>query len=95
MIIFPVGNSLLYIQPVYLTSTARTQIPRLIRIIISQGTLVEMSTSIEDGFRKLEARVKEQSDKLLEQTYPPPAPPTEEAAEATEEPETTEAAPAE
>jgi uncharacterized membrane protein (UPF0182 family) len=91
MIIFPVGNSILYIQPVYLTSTARTQIPRLIRIIISQGSLVEMSTSIEDGFRKLEDRVKEQSDKLLEQTYPPPAPPTE----ATEEPETTEAAPAE
>ncbi len=87
MIILPVGNALLYIQPVYLTSTARTQIPQLIRVIISQGTLVEMSTSIEEGFRNLEVRVRGQSEKILEQTFPPPATPTEMPEEEEEEAE--------
>lgn len=77
MIIFPVGNSILYIQPVYLTSTARTQIPRLIRIIISQGTVVEMSTNLQDGFRKLEDRVKKHTRKETEESYPPPETPQE------------------
>lgn len=77
MIIFPVGNSILYIQPVYLTSTAQTQIPRLIRIIISQGTVVEMSTNLQDGFRKLEDRVKKQTRKEIEESYPPPETPQE------------------
>lgn len=71
MIIFPVSNSILYIQPVYLTSTARTQIPRLIRIIISQGSVVEMATNLQDGFQKLEARIRKQAQKDMEQADSP------------------------
>lgn len=65
MIIFPVSNTILYIQPVYLISTARAKIPELIRIIISQGSLVEMDVSIETGFRKLAARVHGKEDETV------------------------------
>ncbi len=73
MIIFPIGNTILYIQPVYLISTARTKIPELIRIIISQGTLVEMDTTLMQGFRQLEARVRG-LERKMEDRYPTPAP---------------------
>lgn len=65
MIIFPVNNTILYIQPIYLISTARTKIPELIRIIISQGSLVEMDTNLETAFRKLAARVHGKEDETV------------------------------
>ena len=65
MIIFPVSNTILYIQPIYLISTARTKIPELIRIIISQGSLVEMDTNLETAFRKLAARVHGKADETV------------------------------
>ncbi len=84
MIIFPVDNTLLYIQPVYLISTAQTQIPKLIRIIISQGTIVEMATNIQDAFAQLEARVRAKTQQETQRTYPTEAPPEELPEEETE-----------
>lgn len=58
IIILPVGNSILYVQPVYLVSTATTRIPELARIILSLGNVVVMDTSLEAAFNRLEARLK-------------------------------------
>jgi hypothetical protein len=58
IIILPVGNSILYVQPVYLVSTANTRIPELARVILSLGNVVVMDTSLENAFNRLEARLK-------------------------------------
>ncbi len=58
MIIFPVDNLIYYIQPVYLISASRLKIPELKRIIVSQGELVAMESSIEEAFIVLESRLK-------------------------------------
>lgn len=58
IIILPVGNSILYVQPVYLVSTANTRIPELARVILSLGNVVVMDTSLESAFAKLETRLK-------------------------------------
>lgn len=58
MIILPVGNSLLYVQPVYLISEKKTKIPELARIIVSMGNTVVMENSLKAGLKKLELTLK-------------------------------------
>lgn len=57
MIIIPVSNMLLYIQPVYLSSTTRFKIPELKRLIVSQGQMVAMEDSLEGAFLTLEEKI--------------------------------------
>lgn len=64
MIIFPVENSILFIQPVYLKSTSRVTIPELQRIIMSEGRVVVMERSLEEAYNTLRARIEDE----LEQT---------------------------
>ncbi|MDP3333476.1 MAG: UPF0182 family protein, partial [Methylococcaceae bacterium] len=52
MVILPMGNTILYVQPVYMTST-NTQIPELTRIIVSMGNQVVWDTSLWSAFEKL------------------------------------------
>jgi hypothetical protein len=52
MVILPMGNSMLYVQPVYLVST-QTQIPELVRVIVSIGNQVVMDTTLRSAFRRL------------------------------------------
>ncbi len=59
IIVLPVGHSVLYVQPVYLSSTSGTRIPELQRIILSMGNIVVMDASLEQGILKLEQRLKE------------------------------------
>lgn len=58
IIVLPVGHSVLYVQPVYIVSTANTRIPELQRIILSMGNVVVMDASLEQGIQKLEERLK-------------------------------------
>jgi uncharacterized membrane protein (UPF0182 family) len=44
VIILPIGHSIFYIQPIYLKSSYRLQIPELQRIIVSEGQLAVMET---------------------------------------------------
>jgi uncharacterized membrane protein (UPF0182 family) len=53
MVILPMGNTILYVQPVYLTST-NTKIPELTRMIVSMGNQVVWDTSLWSAFEKLE-----------------------------------------
>jgi uncharacterized protein len=59
MIILPVGNSVLFIQPVYLKATSRVKIPELQRIIMSEGEEVVMEKSVQQAYAELKRRVAE------------------------------------
>ncbi|NJD08540.1 MAG: UPF0182 family protein [Methylococcaceae bacterium] len=59
MIMLPIGRSLLYVQPVYIVSTASTKIPELARVILSMGNIVVMDTSLEKALDRLEARLRQ------------------------------------
>jgi uncharacterized membrane protein (UPF0182 family) len=52
MIILPIGNSILYVQPVYMISTL-TKIPELIRVIVSIGNEVVMDKTLWSAFNRL------------------------------------------
>ncbi|MEJ2656228.1 MAG: UPF0182 family protein [Desulfobacterales bacterium] len=69
MIILPVEKSILFIQPVYLKATARVAIPELQRIIMSEGQIAVMETSLEEAYKALYDRVVNQL-KSLELQFP-------------------------
>lgn len=52
MVILPMGNSMLYVQPVYLVST-RTKMPELARVIVSIGNQVVMDKTLRSAFERL------------------------------------------
>ena len=52
MIILPMGNSILYVQPVYMIST-KTKIPELARVIVSIGNEVVMDKTLWAAFKRL------------------------------------------
>jgi hypothetical protein len=58
MMTLPIGGSIVYIQPVYLTSSARLRIPELQRLIVSQGDTVVMDISLDKALRTMEERLK-------------------------------------
>lgn len=60
MIILPLEKSVLFIQPVYLTSTSRVKIPELQRIIMSEGQVAVMETSLEKAYSVLQGRVAQE-----------------------------------
>jgi uncharacterized membrane protein (UPF0182 family) len=54
MVVLPMGNSMLYVQPIYLAST-QTKMPELSRVIVSIGNQVVMDKTLRSAFRRLEA----------------------------------------
>ncbi|MFW6374267.1 MAG: hypothetical protein ACOC3W_11270, partial [Thermodesulfobacteriota bacterium] len=64
MIVLPIGDSILYVQPIYLESAYRLKIPELRRIIVSQGDLVVMDRTLEEALRKLDERLTERFDRI-------------------------------
>lgn len=73
IIVLPIGNSMVYVQPVYLIAAGRTKIPELIRVIISVGNMVVMRRSLEEAFDELRARLIQQREPG-EVPFPPPEP---------------------
>jgi uncharacterized protein len=58
MRIWPIGKSLLYLQPLYLLSKGPLQIPQLQRIILSEGQFVVMGATIEEAYIRLTERIE-------------------------------------
>ncbi len=58
MIILLVENSVFFIQPVYLKATSRVKIPELQRIIMSEGRVAVMKTSLEEAYMEIQQRVQ-------------------------------------
>jgi uncharacterized protein len=52
MIILPMGSTVLYVQPIYLTST-KTKIPELTRVIVSIGDRLVIDTTLWSAFNRL------------------------------------------
>jgi uncharacterized protein len=52
MIVLPMGNTVLYVQPIYLSST-KTKIPELTRVIVSIGDRLVIDTSLWSAFNRL------------------------------------------
>jgi len=80
MLVLPIGGTVVYIQPVYLKSTARLKIPELQRLIVSQGEMVVMDASLPNALRLLEDRLKaragQREQRRGQYQSAPPAPPT-------------------
>jgi uncharacterized membrane protein (UPF0182 family) len=55
MIILPMVNSILYVQPIYMIST-KTKIPELTRVIVSIGNEVVMDKTLWSAFSRLKKR---------------------------------------
>jgi len=53
IIVVPVDDSILYIQPVYLAATAEPRIPQLVRVITAMNHRVAMDVSLEAAFAGL------------------------------------------
>ena len=58
MIIQPIGEAIVYIQPVYLEATQGIRIPQLKRLILSKGGTVVMEPSLEQGLEALNQRMR-------------------------------------
>ena len=80
MIILPVKNSVLFIQPVYLKATSRVKIPRLQRIIMSEGETVVMEESVQQAYAQLRKVVKEEI-RSSEHATPPQQTPVDQTTE--------------
>ncbi len=75
MTILPIGHSIFYIQPIYLKSSTRLQIPELQRIIVSEGQLAVMEPSLDEAYKELWQVVRSEV-KQVDERYPPLAPGT-------------------
>ncbi len=58
IIILPVDDFLLYIQPVYLSSATRLKIPELKRLIVSDGEVAAMGLTLDIAIGELEKKIK-------------------------------------
>jgi uncharacterized membrane protein (UPF0182 family) len=63
MIVLPIGKIVLYIQPVYLSSSTRLKIPELKRLIVSQGEVVAMAASLEEAIEVLEGKLEKRIER--------------------------------
>jgi hypothetical protein len=76
MVVVPVEGVVTYIQGVFLKSTEQSPMPQLARIIVSQGRLVVMASSLEEGFQALHKLIKQtQQDEPVQNLPPPDQPP--------------------
>jgi uncharacterized membrane protein (UPF0182 family) len=71
MVILPVHGAVLYIQPVFLAAKARHPIPQLQRVIMSEGHIAVMESSLEDAYRRLRMRVTEMEQEIRRQLPTP------------------------
>jgi uncharacterized membrane protein (UPF0182 family) len=58
MITLPIGEAIVYVQPVYLKATGGVKIPQLKRLILSKGEAVVMEPSLEQGLEALDRRIR-------------------------------------
>ncbi len=52
MVILPMGNSILYVQPIYMLAS-KTKMPELARVIVSIGNQVVMDKTLQSAFNRL------------------------------------------
>lgn len=65
LLIIPIDNALLYVEPIYLQATA-SKLPQLKQVVVSYGSKVVMNESLESGIREIFGFSQKQSKKSLE-----------------------------
>ncbi len=70
MIIFPLGEHILYIQPFYMKATGEPRIPELKRVIVSADEFVVIDVTLERAFERLNSLILAQ--RALETVIPLP-----------------------
>jgi uncharacterized membrane protein (UPF0182 family) len=75
MVILHVGHAVVYVQPVYMTSTTVAGIPELVRVIVSLGREVVMDTTVRGALEKLLEHFKEERERDAREARKPPAVP--------------------
>lgn len=63
MIIQPIEESIIYVQPVYLQATENARIPQLKRIILSKGETTVMEPSLQMGLEALNTRMESAAER--------------------------------
>ncbi|NBC47142.1 MAG: UPF0182 family protein [Gammaproteobacteria bacterium] len=71
MIVVPVEGVVTYIQGIFLQATDDLPLPQLAQIIVSQGPMVVMASSLEEGFESLHALIRETEQEEPVQEVPP------------------------
>ena len=56
LIIMPVGETLLYIQPIYMKASSAVRFPQLVRVVVVLGKKAVMETSIKAAFEQLQKK---------------------------------------
>ena len=52
LLVLPVGNGLLYVEPVYLRAS-KGGLPSLVRIVVSDGRSIAMDNNLQDALSEL------------------------------------------
>jgi uncharacterized membrane protein (UPF0182 family) len=88
LLVIPIGNSTLYVEPIYLQAE-RSQLPELKRVIAATGNRLAMEATLEEGLARLfgpdAAEAPPGRPPAPPATAPAPAAPTAEAARAARE----------
>lgn len=53
MVIVPINNTLLYVEPIYLSAMNESQIPAVKKIVVSNGTNLSIGNTFEEALKKL------------------------------------------
>jgi len=74
LLIIPIENSLLYVEPIYLKADAQDSLPEVKRVIVAYGDKIVMEETLEEGLEKIfgkeTAKPKPEIPKPTEPTEP-------------------------
>jgi uncharacterized membrane protein (UPF0182 family) len=71
LIVVPVEGVVTYIQGIFLRTVSESPLPQLAQIIVSQGPLVVMDSSLEEAFESLHRLIRETQEQEPVQKVPP------------------------
>jgi uncharacterized membrane protein (UPF0182 family) len=58
LLVVPLGNAMLYFEPIYLRAAYEAAIPELKKVILASGSRVVMTDTVEEGLRRLLGEAK-------------------------------------
>lgn len=53
MLVIPIGESIIYVEPIYISSSDASSIPELKRVIVAYGEKIVMETNLKEALKKL------------------------------------------
>jgi len=75
LLVIPLGNAMLYFEPIYLRAAYEAAIPELKKVILASGSRVVMTDTVEEGLRQLLSEAKPSPGVLPTTTQPAPGVP--------------------